>query len=62
VDITLPDGRTTRLPALPVEMDGGRFGKRRDLKAPGADSREVLQELGLSGDEIDALVRAGAVG
>ena len=62
VDITLPDGRTTRLPALPVEMDGGRFGKRRDLKAPGEDSREVLQELGLGRDEIDAFVRAGAVG
>jgi crotonobetainyl-CoA:carnitine CoA-transferase CaiB-like acyl-CoA transferase len=62
VDITLPDGRKTRLPALPVEMDGERFGKRRDLKTPGADSREVLQELGLGGDEIDALVRAGAVG
>jgi crotonobetainyl-CoA:carnitine CoA-transferase CaiB-like acyl-CoA transferase len=62
VEVTLPDGRATRLPALPVEMDGGRFGKRRDLKAPGADSREVLQELGLGRDEIDALVRAGAVG
>ena len=62
VDITLPDGRTTRLPALPVEMDGGRFGKRCDLKAPGADSREVLQELGLGRDEIDAFVRTGAVG
>jgi crotonobetainyl-CoA:carnitine CoA-transferase CaiB-like acyl-CoA transferase len=62
LDITLPDGRTTRLPALPVEMDGARFGKRRDLRAAGADSRDVLQELGLSGDEIDALVRTGAVG
>ena len=62
IDVTLPDGRTTRLPALPVEMDGERFGKRRDLKSPGADSLEVLQELGLGGDEIDALVRAGAVG
>jgi crotonobetainyl-CoA:carnitine CoA-transferase CaiB-like acyl-CoA transferase len=62
VDVTLPDGRTTRLPALPVEMDGARFGKRRDLKTPGADSHEVLKELGLGREEIDALVRAGAVG
>jgi crotonobetainyl-CoA:carnitine CoA-transferase CaiB-like acyl-CoA transferase len=61
VEITLPDGRTTRLPALPVEMDGARFGKRRDPGAAGADSRQVLQELGLNGDEIEALVRAGAV-
>jgi crotonobetainyl-CoA:carnitine CoA-transferase CaiB-like acyl-CoA transferase len=62
VEVTLPDGRTTRLPALPVEMDGARFGKRRDLGTPGADSRLVLEELGLGADEIEALERAGAVG
>jgi len=62
VEITLPDGRATRLPALPVEMDGERFGKRCDLPAVGADSREVLEEIGLGAEKIDALMRAGAVG
>jgi crotonobetainyl-CoA:carnitine CoA-transferase CaiB-like acyl-CoA transferase len=61
VEVTLPDGRTTRLPALPVELDGGRFAKRRDLGAPGADTHAILEEIGLAGADIDALVRAGVV-
>jgi crotonobetainyl-CoA:carnitine CoA-transferase CaiB-like acyl-CoA transferase len=62
VGLTLPDGRTTRLPALPLELDGERFDKRRDLGSAGADSREVLAEIGLSGADVDALARAGVVG
>jgi crotonobetainyl-CoA:carnitine CoA-transferase CaiB-like acyl-CoA transferase len=62
VDLTLPDGRTTRLPALPLELDGERFDKRRDLGSAGANSREVLAEIGLSGADVDALARAGVVG
>lgn len=61
VDVTLPGGCSAKLPALPVEIDGERFGLRRDLAAPGADSRAVLENLGLSGGEIDALLRSGCV-
>ncbi len=61
VDLTLPGGLPVRLPALPIEIDGNRFGVRRDLGAPGADSRTVLGELGLSSGEIDALIVCGAV-
>jgi crotonobetainyl-CoA:carnitine CoA-transferase CaiB-like acyl-CoA transferase len=61
VDVTLPDGRPARLPALPVELDGERCGVRRDLGPPGADSRAVLREIGISGDEFDALARSGVV-
>jgi len=61
VDLTLPGGRPARLPALPMEMDGARFGVRRDLAAAGADSRAVLGELGLSADEIEALMHSGTV-
>jgi len=62
VTVTLPDGRTVRLPGLPVEMDGGRFGIRHDLAAPGEDSEDVLSDLGLKAEEIDDLRRAGVVG
>ena len=46
VELTLPDGRTTRLPALPVEIDGQRAGLIRDLPAIGADTDAVLAEIG----------------
>jgi crotonobetainyl-CoA:carnitine CoA-transferase CaiB-like acyl-CoA transferase len=46
VELTLPDGRTTRLPALPVEIDGERAGLIRDLPAIGADTAAVLAEIG----------------
>lgn len=62
VPLTLPDGRATRLPALPLELDSERFTLRRDLQAPGADSRAVLEDAGLSREEIDSLVGAGVVG
>ncbi|MEG8013573.1 CaiB/BaiF CoA transferase family protein [Sphingomonas sp. 22R3R2A-7] len=37
VDLHLPDGTPARLPALPIEVDGERFGVRHDLGDPGAD-------------------------
>jgi crotonobetainyl-CoA:carnitine CoA-transferase CaiB-like acyl-CoA transferase len=61
VDLTLPDGRHVKLPALPVEMDGERFGVRRNLCAAGADSHGILRELGMTGEDIDALVQANLV-
>ncbi len=31
IELTLPDGRTTKLPGLPVELDGARLGLQRDI-------------------------------
>lgn len=50
LDVTLPDGRTTQVPALPLAMDGRRFGVRRDLPGVGEHTSDVLAELGLDGD------------
>ena len=61
VDLTLPDGRPVRLPALPVELDGERCSVRRDLGRAGADSRAVLGEIGMTGEEIEALAQAGVI-
>ncbi|MBV6416551.1 MAG: Acetyl-CoA:oxalate CoA-transferase [Steroidobacteraceae bacterium] len=64
--MTLTDGERkgekTRLPALPLEMDGHRFGIRRDLPRRGQHSREVLAEAGYGAAEIDALIGAGVIG
>ena len=59
LDLTLPDGTPARLPSLPVEIDGARFGLRHDLEAPGADSRAILAEAGFDAEEIDRLIASG---
>ncbi|MCS6946676.1 MAG: CoA transferase [Steroidobacteraceae bacterium] len=53
--VTLPDGRETRLPILPIEMDGRRPRQSGRLARPGEHTDEVLRDLGLSIDEIAAL-------
>ena len=56
LDVTTPAGQETKLPALPLQMDGKRFGVRRDVPKQGQHTRDVLQELGFSDGDIDALI------
>jgi crotonobetainyl-CoA:carnitine CoA-transferase CaiB-like acyl-CoA transferase len=60
-DLTLLNGIRTRVPALPIEMDGKRFGTRLDLPQVGAHTREVLAGLGYTGGEIARLIDQGVV-
>ena len=60
-DIRLADGRTTKVPTLPFEMDGRRFSARLDPPAPGSHTRALLAELGYSAESIDKMVAAGCV-
>ena len=56
VPITISDGplagQKTRLPALPLEMGGERFGVHRDVPRAGQHSREVMREAGYGEGEI----------
>jgi len=61
VPVTLPDGRTTKLPALPIEMAGRRFGLRHDLPGIGANNRELLMARGLSAADVDGLIAQGVL-
>lgn len=62
VQVRVPGGEgSTRLPALPVELDGKRCGLRLDLRRAGEDSRAVLNEIGVSEEEFTALQDAGVV-
>jgi crotonobetainyl-CoA:carnitine CoA-transferase CaiB-like acyl-CoA transferase len=61
VPVTLPDGKRTRLPALPLAMAGERLDQRFDAPAIGADGQEVLAEAGLTEQEIAALVADGVI-
>jgi crotonobetainyl-CoA:carnitine CoA-transferase CaiB-like acyl-CoA transferase len=47
IDLTLPNGTETRLPGLPIEIDGKRLPLRRDLPVAGADGAALLREMGL---------------
>lgn len=54
--ITLPNGNWTRVPVLPIEMDGRRLGTRFDLPRVGEHTRELLAGLGYGEQEIEALI------
>jgi crotonobetainyl-CoA:carnitine CoA-transferase CaiB-like acyl-CoA transferase len=62
VRVTVSEGVTADLPALPLRLGGERGGLRRDAPRAGEHSREILSgALGLADEAIDALARAGAV-
>jgi crotonobetainyl-CoA:carnitine CoA-transferase CaiB-like acyl-CoA transferase len=59
LDVLMPDGIRTRLPRLPVEVDGRRPGLRREAPGLGEHTREVLREAGVDDAEITALAQQG---
>ena len=61
-EVTLPDGRTSKLPILPIEMGGRRPTQGGSLAKIGEHSTEVLRSLGLGEAEIASLLRDKAVG
>ena len=65
LEMTVTDGdragESARLPALPLEMDGQRFGIHRDVPRKGQHTREVMAEVGYSEAQIDALIEQGSV-
>ena len=54
-------GKTIRVPALPVSLDGERLAKRTDPPGVGEHARELLESLGCSQEEIDSLRDRGIV-
>jgi crotonobetainyl-CoA:carnitine CoA-transferase CaiB-like acyl-CoA transferase len=59
--VTLPDGRQTKLPALPLALDGKRLGLRHDLPRAGEHGAAILREMGYADSEIAALQKAGVL-
>jgi crotonobetainyl-CoA:carnitine CoA-transferase CaiB-like acyl-CoA transferase len=62
VEVTLPDGRTSPLPALPLEMDGQRFKRRLDVPRLGEHSAAIAREIGCDQALIAELVAEGVIG
>jgi crotonobetainyl-CoA:carnitine CoA-transferase CaiB-like acyl-CoA transferase len=59
--VRLPDGIETRLPTLPVEMDGHRASSSSMLARVGEHTVEVLRAAGFDATEIDTLRSNGAI-
>jgi crotonobetainyl-CoA:carnitine CoA-transferase CaiB-like acyl-CoA transferase len=57
--VTLPNGTRTKVPGLPIEMNGARFGTRLDLPRVGEHTRELLAGLGYSKEELEDLLQRG---
>ena len=56
LDVSVPGGDTTRLPALPLSMDEQRFGVERQPPGSGEHTRDVLREAGYTDPEIEQLI------
>lgn len=61
VEVTLPDGRAMPVPALPLEMDGHRFGRRLDIPRIGEHSAAIAAELGYSAAAIAEMAAEGVI-
>ncbi len=61
VETRVAPGKSIRVPALPLELDGERLPKRSDPPAIGEGARELLQGLGYAQTEIEALVAARVI-
>jgi crotonobetainyl-CoA:carnitine CoA-transferase CaiB-like acyl-CoA transferase len=54
-------GQEAKLPALPLEMDGHRFGLHRPVPRAGEHTREVLAELGYSDADVQSMLDSGVI-
>ena len=62
METTLPDGRKTRLPRIPLRIGSYDFGLRRDPLATREGSEDLLYSLGLEQNQIEALNKKGVIG
>ena len=55
VETRVAPGKSINVPALPLELDGERLGKRNDPPFVSQNAREILAGLGYSGEHIETL-------
>ena len=59
--IETPDGGSTKLPAMPIEMNDRRFDVHQQVPKVGEHSKEILEEIGLSDNVIESLFEKSIV-
>ncbi len=57
LNIDIPEGGSTKLPAMPIEMNDRRFGVHQQVPKVGEHSQEVLKELGFDELEIESFYK-----
>ena len=57
LNIDIPEGGSTKLPAMPIEMNDRRFGVHQQVPRVGEHSHEVLKELGFDELEIESFYK-----
>ena len=55
------DGGSTKLPAMPIEMNDRRFDVHQQVPKVGEHSKEILEEIGLSDNAIQSLFEKSIV-
>jgi len=60
-DVSLPGGEAVKVPLLPIEMNGERFGTRLDVPALGSHSKSLLEQLGYTTADIERLAQGGTI-
>lgn len=61
LDVELNNSNIAQLPALPIELDGDRFGITRNIPRIGEHTHEVLKSLGYTGEQIASMQEALAI-
>lgn len=62
LEMELPEGNQIKLPALPVQMGSGRPGLRNSPPKPGANTADIMRELGYSEQDIQDAMATGYAG
>ncbi|WP_338425935.1 CaiB/BaiF CoA transferase family protein [Sphingopyxis kveilinensis] len=62
VDVTIPGGEATRLPALPIAFDDQRPALRHDIPSVDQDGADILREIGFDEADIAELTSAAVAG
>ena len=60
--LNLPDGTKTKLPSLPIEINGQRPTLKSDPPQIGQHSIKILNDLGFEDDEIQNLINKKVIG
>ena len=61
LDITIPNGETTKLPGLPIQMSGKRFKIRKDVPLQGEHTIQILETVGFTDSEITQFLEDGII-